>query len=141
MKFLLDTNVLSEGSKKTFDVNVARWMVAHSNQSYMSVISIAEIRNGIERLAQTSRRAELEHWFTDKVIPGFAGRILVIDTAVADTCGQLMAQTERYKLRVIAMDIWVAAIASQHGMTVATRTVRDFDGLGVPTVDPWQPLE
>lgn len=138
MTFLLDTNVVSEGMKRNPDPRVAGWIASLSpERGFMSVVTLAEIRSGIHRLPQGSRRRELDAWLTQDVSSGFRGRILVIDERVADVCGRLLAQAHLDRGAAVTMDVWIAATAQVHSLTVVTRNTRDFEHLGVRIFNPW----
>ena len=134
--FLLDTNVLSEARKaKRADPRVVSWIAAHRQELYLSVLVTGEVRRGIEVIRRRDRSAAgvLERWLRT-LEAEFDERILPVDAAVADRWGRLMAERT---LPVI--DGLLAATALVHGLTLATRNVRDVSLTGVPTVDPFVP--
>lgn len=135
MKILLDTNVLSELRKGTrADPHVIDWHASVvDDEHYLSVLTIGEIRLGIERLtARDERKARaLESWLRT-VLRDYSDRVLPVDVALAEEWGRLM---EPVTLPVI--DALLAATAAVHGLTVATRNVRDIARTGVPTVNPF----
>lgn len=137
MMYLLDTNVVSELRKGSrADSNVLAWAECiSSHEMFLSVISIMELRMGILSLARRdTRQADiLSHWLDNRVIPAFAGRILPVDLPVANQCAILHVPDPRSD-----RDALLAATALTHGMTVATRNVKDFRATGVPFVDPWK---
>ena len=136
MMYLLDTNVISELRKGSrADSNVVAWSGGvNSNEMFISVISIMELRMGILSLARKDNRQAdvLAHWLDNSVIPAFAGRILPIDLPVANQCAILHVPDPRSD-----RDALIAATALTHGMTVATRNIKDFRATGVPLVNPW----
>lgn len=137
MSWLIDTNVLSELRRKAPDGHVVRWVSQQpANTLYLSVLTLGEIRKGVEALADVKRRETLIDWLEIDLPAYFAGRILPVVSAVADRWGRLQAQAGR---PVPAIDSLLAATAAHHGMTLVTRNVRDFDGLPVPLLNPWQP--
>lgn len=105
---------------------------------FISVVTIAEIRGGSARLPHGRHRQALESWLGQDVRDRFRGRILGIDNDVADRCGRLLGDhhLELHACRI--MDIWLAAIALHHGLTLVTRNERDFQALGVKVVNPWK---
>lgn len=138
MRYLLDTNVFSEGMKANPDPAVARWIVRANEQDLaLSVIAIMELRQGIGLMPAGKRRDALETWLTDQVTRRFAGRILLIDADIADTCGRLLALNRLGSNVRRIMDIWLAAIALHHGLALVTRNECDFHGTGVSIVNPW----
>ncbi len=135
MSYLLDTNVLSELRRKTPDAGVVAWMASRpASTLYLSVLTLGELRKGIEGVADAKRRMALMDWLETDLPSFFAGRILSVDAAVADRWGRLMAVAGR---PLPAIDSLLGATAVQHGLSMVTRNTRDFDGLGVDVVNPW----
>ena len=135
MSYLIDTNVLSELRRKQPDPGVVEWFARHPARSlYLSVLTLGEIRKGIEGVADAARRLALLDWLDTALPAFFAGRILSIDTPVADRWGRLVAQAGR-PLPVI--DSLLAATAAQHGLILVTRNLRDVQDLGAQVLDPW----
>ena len=136
MSYLIDTNVLSELRKRQPDANVVAWLEERPRQSlHLSVLSLGEIRKGIESVADAAFRQTLTDWLETDLPTYFVGRLLSIDAPVADRWGRVQATAGR-TLPVI--DGLLAATALQHDLTLVTRNVKDFAGLGVPLIDPWQ---
>ena len=136
--FLLDTNVVSELRKIRLgkaDAHVAHWADSvDATDLYLSVITIQELELGVllaER-RDPSQGAVFRAWLNAHVLPAFTGRILVIDTAVAQRSARLHVPDPRS-----FRDALIAATALVHGMTVVTRNVADFAPTGVPTLNPW----
>lgn len=135
MSYLIDTNVLSELRNRKADANVVTWMHARPRQSlYLSVLSLGEIRKGIEGVADPAFRQMLTDWLDVQLPNYFIGRVLDIDAAVADRWGRLQASAKR-TLPVI--DGLLAATALEHDLTLVTRNSKDFIGLGVQLLNPW----
>ena len=135
MSYLIDTNVLSELRRKKPDTHVVRWFSLRPTSTlYLSVLTLGEIRKGIEALAEPARRLPLLDWLETALPAFFAGRILPIDAAVADRWGRMVAQAGR---PLPAIDSLLAATAEQHGLTLVTRNLRDVKGLAVPVINPW----
>lgn len=135
--FLLDTNVISELRRPDkADRNVVAWAnAAPVANFFISVISILEIELGarlIER-RDAEQGALLRAWVDGQVLTRFEGRILTIDTAVAQRCAQLHVANPRAE-----RDALIAATALVHGLTVVTRNVGDFEPTGVPLLNPWR---
>ena len=135
---LLDTNVISElrkvGDGKA-DANVVAWVSSLDAWTlFLSVTSLMEIELGILRIERRDplQGARLRAWMDLQVLPEFAERTLAIDAAVALRCARLHTPDPRPE-----RDALIAATALTHGMTIATRNVRDFAGLGVRVVNPW----
>ena len=140
MSFLLDTNVISEWIKPQPDRNVVSWLAGvDEDRVFISVISFAEVRHGVELLPVGRRRERLTHWLAEEVPERFEGRVLAIDQHIAETWGVIMARGQKAGLTPGTMDAFVAATAAAHNLTLATRNVKDFQRLGIPLFDPWQP--
>ncbi len=135
MSYLIDTNVLSELRRKLPDERVVHWFSQRpAGTLYLSVLTLGEIRKGIEAMRDHPRRLLLLDWLDTELPAFFSGRILPIDAAVADRWGRLVAQAGR---PLPAIDSLLVATASQHGLILVTRNLRDVQGLGVQVLDPW----
>jgi toxin FitB len=135
LSFLLDTNVVSELAKARPNAKVIVWLgLVPSVDLFLSVITLAEIRKGIERRRRTSPQdaARLEEWFTTLILR-YRSRILPFDQESADRWGRIMALHPTMPVE----DSQLAATALQHNLTFATRNVRDVAGTGVSFVDPF----
>ena len=139
MSYLLDTNVVSElrkiGDGKA-DARVAAWVDTEDAESFfISAITILELERGVLGIQRrdAAQGARLRAWLDNHVRPEFAGRILPIDDQIATRCAHLHIPDRRNEV-----DALIAATALVHGLTVATRNVRDFEGTGVVVVNPWQ---
>jgi toxin FitB len=134
--FLLDTNVISELRRpERADNNVVAWAGAISAASFfLPAISILEIELGALQIARrdAAQGAVLRAWIDDQILPRFEGRILAVDTAVAQRCARLHVPDPRAE-----RDALIAATAMVHGLTVVTRYVADFEPIGVSLLNPW----
>jgi predicted nucleic acid-binding protein len=136
--FLLDTNVVSELRKIRLgraDANVALWAEGvEATDLYLSVISVEELEIGVLLVERRDpvQGAVLRGWLDQQVLPTFHGRILSVDTAVAQRSARLHVPDPRPQ-----RDGLIAATALVHGMTVVTRNVSDFAPCGVPVLNPW----
>jgi predicted nucleic acid-binding protein len=140
--YILDTNVISElrKARKTHQ-NVRKWAERLPSASlYISVISLLELEIGILLIGRRDKDrrdkeqgAILRAWVDRHVLPTFSGRILAIDTAVAQRCATLHVPNPRSD-----RDALIAATALVHGLTVATRNVADFERTGVGVLNPWE---
>ena len=138
--FLLDTNVISElrkaGDGKA-NAQVVAWLAGVDAEAlFLSAISLLELELGVLRMERRDpvQGARLRGWMTHHVLPEFLERTLPVDAAVAIRCAVLHVpdpSSER--------DALIAATALVHGMTVVTRNVEDFQGTGVPVLNPWEP--
>ena len=136
--YLLDTNVISELIKQAPDRRVTNWIRSISESDlYLSVLTFAEIRNGIERLPEGSRRRRLQRWMQFELTDRFDGRIVAVDRAIAETWGVIMARGAAAGFRLPTMDTLFAATAEALGMTMVTRNIRDYERAGVAVIDPW----
>ena len=138
--FLLDTNVVSELMKPRPSRKVASWVAATAEElMYLSVITIGELRKGIELLAvDDPRRPALQGWLDRDVRLRFAGRLLSLDDGVAERWGQLEAFARKRRWTVPTIDAQLAATALHHGLTFVTRNTTDVAPTGVPVFDPWR---
>jgi predicted nucleic acid-binding protein len=138
VSFLLDTNVLSESVSAQPDVRVTRWLAAvDEDRVYLSVITLAEIRHGIERMQEGRRRKQLDNWLRDDLLLRFEGRILPITPAVADAWGQVVAQRDTLGRPISVMDAFIAATAKVHDLTLVTRDESDFAPSIKDIINPW----
>jgi predicted nucleic acid-binding protein len=135
VSYLLDTNVLSELRRKTPDAAVLEWFARRpASTLYLSVLTIGELRKGIEGVSDANRRMALTDWLETDLPAFFAGRILPVDTQVADRWGRLLSVAGR---PLPAIDSLLAASAAQHGLSMVTRNSRDFADLGLDVINPW----
>ena len=139
MSVLLDTNVISEWTKPEPSPSVAAWLGAVAEDAaFVSVITLGEIRRGVDRLPEGRRRARLEEWLTGELPDRFDGRVLPVDRDVADAWGALLARTARGGVSMSVADALIAATARVHGLALATRNVGDFRHADVELVNPWE---
>jgi predicted nucleic acid-binding protein len=137
MNFLLDTNAVSEWAKPRPNPGLIGWMEsADEDRIFISVVSLAELRYGVERMAAGRRRSSLEQWLQRDLPLRFESRILPIDTNVADAWGKTVSQNEAAGRPIGAMDAFLAATAEIHQMTLVTRNVTDFPLLKA-ILNPW----
>ena len=135
MIYLVDTNVLSELRRKTPDANVVAWMRQRRPASlYLSVLTLGELRKGIESLPDGEKRQQLQDWLENDLPIFFSGRVLGIDEAVAQRWGRLQAEMGR---PIPAVDSLLAAQALHRGLTLVTRNEKDFNFPGLDVINPW----
>jgi len=135
LSYLIDTNVLSELRRRAPDAGVARWISDRpASTLFLSVLTLGELRKGIEGLSEGERKRRLLDWLEVELPRFFAGRILPVDTAVADRWGRLVAQAGR---PLPAIDSLLAATALTHGLTLITRNLKDFKHPDLPVLAPW----
>ena len=138
MSFLLDTNVLSEPMKERPNSRVLAWLAqVNEDQVFVSVVTVTELRYGVERLAVGKRRDRLDSWLRKDLISRFEGRILPVDVPIADACGGLMARSESMGRPIEARDAFIAATAEVHGLTLVTRNTSDFEPTLKAIISPW----
>jgi predicted nucleic acid-binding protein len=138
VSFLLDTNVVSEWVKPRPDPGVVAWLAeADEDRVFLSVVTLAKLRQGIERLAAGARRKRLDAWLRRDLPLRFEGRILSVDAAVADAWGRLVARRETAGRPIGPMDAFFAATAQVHRLTLVTRNASDFKASVEDTIDPW----
>lgn len=135
MSYLLDTNVLSELRRRVPNARVVDWLAQRPTSTlFLSVLTLGEIRKGAEGVTDAQRRLALIDWLEADLPAFFTGRILPIDTQVADRWGRLVAATGR---PLPAIDSLLAATALHHGLYLVTRNERDFTNLGLQVINPW----
>jgi predicted nucleic acid-binding protein len=135
--YLIDTNVLSALRRRDkADQRFSAWVTATQPEDmYLSILSIFEVKVGASRVARRDpgQGQDLNRWIHNFVLTAFADRILPIDSDIALRCAALHVPDPRP-----VIDSLIAATALEHGLTVATRNVADFQPLGVPVLNPWQ---
>jgi len=132
--YLLDTNVISETRKLRANADVMAFLArAESATLFLSVLSLGELRKGVEARRRTDPAIgqQLAAW-VDGIESTFADRILTVDAPTARLWGELSAARS-----LPVVDTLIAATALRHGLTLVTRNIRDFAGAGVATSDPW----
>ena len=138
MSYLLDTNVVSEWVRPSPDPGVVAWLdEVDEDRVFLSVVTIAELRHGIERLPPGARRERLAAWLDEELPRRFEARILPIDEAVANAWGRIVARGEASGRPMHAMDAFLAALAETHDLTLVTRNAADFSLLRQPVENPW----
>jgi predicted nucleic acid-binding protein len=137
--FLLDTNVLSEFNRRgELDPLVQQWLEAADPELlYVSVLTLGEIRLGVELLPPSKPRSQLEQWLDRDLPEWFEGRILPVDQSVAERWGLLRAQAQMKGRPLSVIDALLAATALQHNLTLVSRNVSDFPVAGLAIVDLW----
>jgi toxin FitB len=136
--FLLDTNVVSELVSPKPNDRVLRW-VEQTDESilFLSVLTLGEIRNGVQRLRPGRRRGRLESWLQVDLPRRFQDRILPVAAGVADRWGAVSAVAAAKGKPVPVIDGLLAATALHHNLTLVTRNALGVSGTGVSTLNPW----
>ena len=136
--WLLDTNVLSELRRPKPNQKVIDFVAAQPlDLLFVSIVTFAEIRFGIEAIADPVRRAELNDWLTHKVRPMFEERVLPISEDIMFKWRLLVEDGRKAGYTYSQPDLIIAATALHHGLTVVTRDTADFERTRVPVLNPW----
>jgi predicted nucleic acid-binding protein len=135
VSYLVDTNVISELTRPKPAAPVAAWFQEVADEAlHLSVLTLGELRRGVEKLPAGKRKEKLRYWLEQELPAWFGTRLLPIDAAVADTWGRLQAGAER---TFPAVDSLLAATALHHHLRLVTRNTIDFDVPGLETINPW----
>jgi predicted nucleic acid-binding protein len=138
MAWLLDTNVLSELRRPKPEPRVVDFVArCPLDQLYVSAVTLAEIRFGIELVDEPNRRAELKDWLTHKVRPMFDHRVLQVTEDIMLKWRLLVEEGRKTGHTFSQPDLIIAATAIHHGLTVVTRDRSDYEKAHVPVVNPW----
>ena len=138
MNYILDTNVVSELVAREADQKVTNWIDSIDSESvFLSVITIGEIKKGIEKLPDSKRKKTLASWLEEDLLVRFRGRILPLDIPVLLTWGRLVASLEKEGKPLPAIDSLLAATSAQTGFTLVTRNTGDLEPAGISVLDPW----
>lgn len=138
--WLLDTNVLSELRRPSADRNVLAFVAAQPLETlFVSDVTFAEIRFGIEQVADSQRRTELHEWLGNTVRPMFEQRVLPISEDVMFRWRLLVEGGRKAGHTYSQPDLIIAATGLHHGMTIVTRDTGDYERTGVPLLNPWNP--
>jgi toxin FitB len=136
MSYLLDTNVLSEVVRPRPNQNVLQWFESvPSEVLHISVLSLGEIRKGIEGVKDEDRKEKLRLWLETELPDWFEDRILNIDQPVAERWGRLQYEVKR---PMPAIDSLIAATALHHDLRLVTRNEQDFQYPFLQVVNPWE---
>jgi predicted nucleic acid-binding protein len=139
MSFLLDTNAVSEWTKPKPNPNLIAWFASvDEDRTFLSVITIAEIKFGVERLKAGQRRSNLESWLNGDLAARFEGRLLPVNAAVAEAWGKITASRAAVGRPIPIMDGFIAATAAVFGLTLVTRNTADFENTPAPILNPWR---
>ena len=138
MRFLLDTNVVSEWTKPRPNEGVIQWLAeVEEDDVFVSVVTFAEIRHGVERLPAGEGRRRLDEWLRNDLALRFEERVIGVDGAIADEWGRVIALREARGRPIGAMDALIAATAQIHDLTVVTRNPTDFQASVKAVLNPW----
>ena len=134
---LLDTNIISEALKPGGDPKVKAWLDAQALETlFLSTITLAELAVGIAAMPTGERRTRLRRALDEEITPLFDGRILSFDRPAAEAYGELRARARSLGKAISTADGYIAAIATAHGLAVATRDVSPFEAAQVQVITP-----
>ncbi|HEY2574758.1 MAG TPA: type II toxin-antitoxin system VapC family toxin [Streptosporangiaceae bacterium] len=135
---VVDTNVASELMRSSPAIAVRDWAGSQAGRDlYTTAITVAEVRNGIERL-EDGHRKDLMRATANDVFSAFSRNILPFDASAAVYYSWVVSGRNRAGRPIDALDAQVAAICGAHGAALATRNTKDFDGTDIDLIDPWQ---
>ena len=138
---LLDTNIISELWRPQPSRLVEQWMDAQPTTTlYLSAMTIAELRYGAMRLSESKRQDAYMKAIDRLESQSFDGRILPFDRRCAAAYGSIRAVRENLGRPILAADAVIAAIAKTHGLSLTTRNLKDFEGIGLELINPFEPL-
>jgi predicted nucleic acid-binding protein len=138
LNFLLDTNLISEWIKPEPNTGVVTWTAeADEDRLFISVVTLAELRHGIDSLAAGRRRDRLDSWLQRDLPNRFEDRILLVTPDVADRWGRIVTKCEAVGRPIGVMDAFIAATADIYQLAVVTRNESDFESSAVSVVNPW----
>lgn len=139
MKYILDTCAISELVRPRPSPVLVDWIRNQQEEHlFLSVLTLGELRKGMERLTDGRRRRSLENWLDRDLKLRFAGRWLAIDEEVAERWGLVTAQAAAHGAVLPTLDGLIAATALVHGMTVITRNTADMAAAGALVLNPWE---
>ena len=138
MAFLIDTNVISETFRPRPDPRVLEWIGRQmAGDLFLAAVSLGALVRGARGVKDRVKRERLAHWINHGLAAQFQGRILPFDREAAVIWGAIMGDGDRTGRPKPMADAQIAAVALKHGLTLATRNIRDFKGIEVALVDPW----
>lgn len=139
MRYLLDTNVLSEPARPNPDEGVLEWLKALAPlDACISVLTLGEIEKGISLMLPGGRKEALGNWLAHDLPHRFRGRLLPVDARVALVWGEMEAQGRRMGRPLPVIDGLLLATARENDLILVTRNLRDCGDRGVPVLDPWR---
>ena len=135
MSWLVDTDILSQRTKRQPDPRALKWLEENASEIYTSSHVIGEIQAGIELLGPGAKKRALQAWL-NRLIEAMEGRILNFNTSVATVWGRQEAEFTEKGCLMPMPDSFIAATARRHNLTIATRNVADYTRPGLKVVDP-----
>lgn len=138
MNYLIDTCCISELVSKKPSSNVLNWFEEHDEfNMVLSVITLGELRKGIEKLPESKKKRALNAWINEDLLSRFKNRILNISQAEVNRWGEVLAEAENAGNPVPAIDALIASTALVHNLSVVTRNTKDMEPTGVELINPW----
>jgi toxin FitB len=138
VSYLLDTCLISELIKPKPDRKIVNWVKGIDDEDqYLSSLTIGEIQKGISKLNDSDWKRDLQQWLECDLLERFRGRIVSIDSRVAQKWGEIIAQAELRGTLMPIIDSLIAATGIVHDLTVVTRNTGDMEGCGVNLLNPW----
>lgn len=138
MSFLLDTCVLSEIVKPQPNDGLVAWLSEqNANTLFVSSLTLAELKKGITKLAESKRKTYLDNWLNAQVVKSFDQRVLPVDAEIALNWGLYQAEMEAMGNPLPLMDSLIAATAKTHHLTLVTRNMKDMKMAGLKLLNPW----
>jgi toxin FitB len=133
--YLLDTNIISETIKKSPNPKVITWLSSIDSQKlFLSVLTLGEIRKGVEKLEDQTKKQKITQWLEINLVAGFYGRIINIDATISDKWGYISSLKN-----ISAIDALIAASALVHNHKLVTRNIKDFEEIaGLELINPWE---
>ncbi|MBS0529097.1 MAG: type II toxin-antitoxin system VapC family toxin [Proteobacteria bacterium] len=139
--WLLDTNILSELRRLRPERKVLAFISTQPlEQLFVSVVTLAEIRFGIELVKEAGHRADLNDWLTHRVRPMFEQRVLAVSEDIMFKWRLMVEDGRRMRHTFSQPDLMIAATALHHGLTVVSRDTRDYQKARTPVLNPWTDL-
>ncbi|AKU16713.1 type II toxin-antitoxin system VapC family toxin [Luteipulveratus mongoliensis] len=136
---VLDANVVSEMVRDAPDPRVLEWLDGiRASQACVTAVVLAELSAGVAVLPAGTRRDQLQSSL-HRVLAGLSGHVIPFDEASASEYADVFASRRRMGRPASVLDAQIAATCRAHRLPLATRNVKDFEGLGLGLINPWQP--
>ena len=141
MKYLLDTNIISELISKNPNREVVNYIQnLNENKLYLSVITIGEIKSGIEKLDNNTKKEKLSNWLHSELLVRFENRIIDLDVDIMLEWGEINQNLKNIGKCLPVMDSLIGAICSAKGFVLLTRNKKDFKNLEINIINPFDEL-
>ncbi len=138
MSYLLDTNIISEFASPIPNAGVINWLNEHEQDDlYLSVVTLGEIQQGIERLSHSRKRTQLTNWLHNSLLVAYADFILPLDTSTMLQWGIITAECLKKGRKMPVMDGLIAATAVTYNLALVTHNTADFQNTSLSLIDPW----